>query len=71
MTLIIVLAVYAAYVAVELRSSSGKKKQGELWTCLILFAIGLAVQTLYELKIPVPSPAQLIAAVVSSMFNLK
>jgi hypothetical protein len=70
MILAIVLAVYAVYVAVELRSLSGKKKPGVLWTCLVLFAIGVAVQSLYELKINVPSPAQPIADFLG-MFNLK
>jgi hypothetical protein len=71
MILAIVLAVYAVYAAVEFRSLSGNKKPGVLWTCLVFFGIGLAVQALYELKINVPSPARPISAFISSMFNLK
>jgi hypothetical protein len=71
MILAIVLAVYAAYLLIGFRPAARPKDPRAVWPCLILFGIGIIIQSLYELKVSVPSPAAPIYAFVSSLFNLK
>jgi hypothetical protein len=71
MTLVLVLAAYAAYIAAACRQAAASKTPRAFWPCLVLFAAGALVQALHETGVAVPSPAPPIAAFVTHLFGLK
>lgn len=66
-----VAAVYAVFIAMETIPLIRGKRTRVAVPCLILFALGLAVQCLHELKIDVPSPAPLLSDAISGLFSLE
>lgn len=69
--IVLVLAAYAAALFTDFRPVWKSKKPGLIWPCLLLFGLGIILQSLYELKVSVPSPAAPISDFLTGVFNLK
>lgn len=65
------LFVYAVFLVTDLIPTFRTKRLKIILPCTLFFAIGLAVQLLHELKVPVPSPAPILTEFYSSLFHLQ
>lgn len=71
MAWIFVVAAYAIYLFTDILPAVRTKKPAYVWPCVLLFALGFAVQILYEMHISVPSPNEPISNFFTGLFNLQ
>ena len=71
MMVLLALFAWAVALLVDLRPVYRQARPLVRWVCAALLLLGLAVQSLFEFNIAVPSPAQPITELVSNVLNLK
>lgn len=69
--ILLVIAVYAALVALDVRRDRRSGKPWIVWPCLALFGLGFAIQALHELHAEIPSPAGPISEFITGAFGLR
>lgn len=70
MAWIFVIAAYAIYLFTDILPAVRTKKAAYIWPCIILFALGFAVQMLHEMNVAVPSPNAPISEFFTEWFNI-
>ncbi len=67
----IVIALYAAVLALDYRPRLKGRPKGEKALYLALMAVGFSVMLLYALDVKVPSPAKPIEQAVEALFHVR
>ena len=63
-SLLIVMIVWVATFLIDHKAGYPQTQPYVRWVCVGLFAVGFAVQCLYELGVPVPSLSQALSGFV-------